>query len=356
MQNITEIKNLLAELAKMRRIAVIAYQKPDDSPVQTRHIEPYLFDVNDYNTSILAWQVVPETQDKFAWRTFRIDRITQIRSTNTGFTSRIPTGLAGGSIKYGQINDARINELYTKANCTQDINQGNEQCTSCGIAVANEDHICVLDNKIVCRECYDNTRPTCPYCGYILPQAPSRKCKCVKCANQISIKRTQTYFPSRFLTQQQLAEIKPYGSQATKTLRTIRDQLISNGQIPEVSHLITLANNEFSKKQPATYAQIKFAVHTQLPIEELNFHHIRKLLDNYQKLEALIENVWMKATSDDLYGGDLNSATQKLFINALYRDRAFYAMLTKYEDLESVCEVKPLHDYVMKFLMGTMRY
>src|ERR1035438_2440694 len=87
-----------------------------------------------------------------------------------------------------------------------------ERCAICDRVIEEIEAPCVLDDRIVCRECHDRARPICPYCQAELARPPASKSRSIRCNRTILVRTTQRVFPSIYLTVEQAKEVDRYKS------------------------------------------------------------------------------------------------------------------------------------------------
>lgn len=79
--------NIIRESGKKRKLLFIKAREADGS-IEPREVEPYSFRIKKTGTLFYGWDV-----KKNAIRSFRVDRIIEVKITNKSFNPRFPIEL-----------------------------------------------------------------------------------------------------------------------------------------------------------------------------------------------------------------------------------------------------------------------
>lgn len=80
------------------------------------------------------------------------------------------------------------------------------KCERCGTEIEAGLPAFLADGVVLCRECNDEARPTCPYCRADLPRRPKARSKCPACREWIYVWKGQKQWPSSLITKAQRDE------------------------------------------------------------------------------------------------------------------------------------------------------
>ncbi len=81
-----------------------------------------------------------------------------------------------------------------------------EKCTQCSRNIPTAEPACVHEAQIVCRDCNDAARPTCPSCRGLLKKEPKRAAGCPHCGETVYVRSRQVRFATKLLTSDQAEE------------------------------------------------------------------------------------------------------------------------------------------------------
>ena len=198
-------------------------------------------------------------------------------------------------------------------------------CSDCGRQIGANETPCVIDERVVCRECHDRQRPICPYCGEVLEQRPQSQSLCPKCHKRIIIRTAQRIFPSIYLTAEQAKEVDRYKSSTPATYgcgaedfaSKKRELTLKLGRDPTAKEVIAAVNDIV----PATEAQLAYAQGVGLEIPpNSKKNDLSRRLYCYETLKPNIEAVWRTITGNE--SGLADTAIGKI-VSALLNDNQF---------------------------------
>ena len=179
-----------------------------------------------------------------------------------------------------------------------------ENCSICACEIADDATPAVLDECIVCMDCHDKRRPTCPYCQSQLERRPQSLTPCPICGRVVHIRTKQSFFPSTILTKTQADRVDSYGVYATGRAALKEAEMEkAAGRKPAASRVINAlkAEDDPARRakqidemhlQAATDRQLKFASDVGLVLPEPTQWHASRLLTAYQELRYAIEAGW----------------------------------------------------------------
>lgn len=93
-----DVLDTIVGLARASRTATIYYQKLGQSEASRRTIEPYHLLSNNDAMMLLSWQLDPRVSEP-CWRSFRLDRISDVTDGGSVFTPRRPVTICDGEIR-----------------------------------------------------------------------------------------------------------------------------------------------------------------------------------------------------------------------------------------------------------------
>lgn len=149
-----------------------------------------------------------------------------------------------------------------------------ETCQQCARFIEAFEPVFLVENqtKIVCRDCYDELRPLCPYCRTALERRPKARSKCRSCGNFFYDERRQRILSSTILTEEQLAEVRLVHSAGIDRFGTLEPLYVRRKE--------ELTERCSSAPKPAD-------IIATMTLEITREHEIRQVLDDYLKRSGI---------------------------------------------------------------------
>lgn len=87
-----------------------------------------------------------------------------------------------------------------------------ETCSRCNRSIPATQPACLYEGVVICRDCNDAARPTCPSCRGLLKKEPKRASGCPHCGEIVVVRSRQDRFATKLLTREQSEEVDWAGS------------------------------------------------------------------------------------------------------------------------------------------------